>query len=207
MVKFAAKMTSVDARLRRRGGRGLADRVDGHIDIWTFARPLGSRNPNWLLDARPKKPRTEPMQAIGFDRLAGFAQDDALARVSGVSRVRPRRSPADAPPLRPARPATPELLAAARAALGVEPRDAEAARAFFVAHFEPRRIGRGFLTGYYEPWVEGALAPASARVHGAACSRDPTDLARARRPTPPAPRSRRQRAIPSCGCATPSRPI
>jgi membrane-bound lytic murein transglycosylase A len=57
-------------------------------------------------------------------------------------------------PLRAARPATPGLLKAARAAMRASANDAEA---FFAEHFEPRPLGRGFLTGYYEPWVEGAL--------------------------------------------------
>ena len=98
------------------------------------------------------------MQPVGFDRLPGFGDDDALAALR-VLRGLAEPLLSGAPPLRAARPATPELLAAAGAALNAEARDAEAARAFFVAQFEPRHVGRGFLTGYYEPWVEGALAP------------------------------------------------
>ncbi len=58
---------------------------------------------------------------------------------------------------RPARPAAPELVANARAALcedGAAKRDA---RRFFESRFRPFRVvpenGRGFLTGYYEPCV------------------------------------------------------
>jgi membrane-bound lytic murein transglycosylase A len=98
------------------------------------------------------------MTPVGFDRLQGFADDDALAAFR-VFRDTAAAIVAGAPPLRPALAAAPELLAAARAALAAEPRDAAAARAFFVAAFEPRHVGRGLLTGYYEPWVEGALAP------------------------------------------------
>jgi membrane-bound lytic murein transglycosylase A len=101
------------------------------------------------------------MSPVGFDRLEGFADDDALAAFR-VFRGMAEALLAGAPPLRAALPAPPELFSTARAALGGEARDAEAARAFFVAHFEPRRIGRGFLTGYYEPWVDGALAPSPA---------------------------------------------
>src|SRR5271168_5328627 len=100
------------------------------------------------------------MPPVGFDRLQGFAEDDALAAFR-VFRETAAALVADAPPLRPALAPPPELLDAARAALAAQPRDAAAARAFFIAAFEPRPIGRGFLTGYYEPWVEGALAPSA----------------------------------------------
>jgi membrane-bound lytic murein transglycosylase A len=97
------------------------------------------------------------MRPTGFDALAGFAEDDALAAF-GVFRAHGERLAADAAPLRPALPASPGLIATARAALSADIADADGARAFFAAHFEPRAIGRGFVTGYYEPWVEGALA-------------------------------------------------
>ncbi len=101
------------------------------------------------------------MQPVGFDRLAGFTEDDALAAFR-VFRALAEPMLAGAPPLRAALPASPELHAVARAALEAEAQDTEAARAFFAQHFEPRHIGRGFLTGYYEPWVEGALSPSPA---------------------------------------------
>jgi membrane-bound lytic murein transglycosylase A len=120
------------------------------------------------------------MTPVGFDRLQGFADDDALAAFR-VFRDTAAAIVAGAPPLRPALAAAPELLAAARAALAVEPRDAAAARAFFVAEFEPRLVGRGLLTGYYEPWVEGALAPS--RDFAAPLLARPRDLG-ARAPYP-----------------------
>jgi len=51
-----------------------------------------------------------------------------------------------------------------RRAAGLEPRDAAAARGFFEQNFKPVRIARlgeanGFLTGYYEPIVEGSRFP------------------------------------------------
>ena len=98
------------------------------------------------------------MRATGFDALEGFAEDDALAAFH-VFQAHGESLVAGATPLRAARPATPGLIGAARAAQGCDIADAAGARAFFAAHFEPRPIGRGFLTGYYEPWVEGALAP------------------------------------------------
>jgi membrane-bound lytic murein transglycosylase A len=77
-----------------------------------------------------------------------------------------------APPLRAARPETPGLMKAARAAMRANADDAEA---FFAEHFEPRPLGRGFLTGYYEPWVDGALE-ASAEFSAPLLARPP-DLA------------------------------
>ena len=100
------------------------------------------------------------MQPVGFERLAGFGEDDALAAFS-VFRGVGETLLSGAPPLRAARPASPALLAAARAAREAKVRDAATARAFFAANFEPRALGRGLLTGYYEPWVEGALEPSA----------------------------------------------
>ena len=96
------------------------------------------------------------MQATGFDALEGFAEDDALSAFR-VFRAHGESLLAGVAPPRAARPAPPGLIEAARAAQSEVVTDAGAARAFFAAHFAPRAIGRGFLTGYYEPWVEGAL--------------------------------------------------
>ena len=95
------------------------------------------------------------MRPVGFDRLPGF-DADALA---GFRMFRAAAATLTEPPLRPAQPAPPELVVAARAALDAEIDDRQAALSFFAAHFEPREIGPGFLTGYYEPWVDGSLAP------------------------------------------------
>jgi membrane-bound lytic murein transglycosylase A len=51
-----------------------------------------------------------------------------------------------------------------RKALGVRPQDSNTARTFFEQHFQPVRIARlgesqGFLTGYYEPIVQGSRFP------------------------------------------------
>ncbi len=50
-VRFVSKMTSVTRDALGSVVDGSPTRVDDHIDIWTFARPLGSQNPNWLLAA------------------------------------------------------------------------------------------------------------------------------------------------------------
>jgi membrane-bound lytic murein transglycosylase A len=101
------------------------------------------------------------MTPVAYERLPGFAGDDARAAFS-VFKGFARAFLGGATPLRAARPAPVGFSAAARAALAANPRDADAARAFFVAHFEAQLIGPGFLTGYYEPWVGGSLTPSSA---------------------------------------------
>ncbi len=50
-VKFAAKLVSAT---RDRSGaivEGSAEAVVDHLDVWTFARRIGARDPNWLLAA------------------------------------------------------------------------------------------------------------------------------------------------------------
>ncbi len=50
-VRFAAKLIS---HTRDKAGavtEGSADSVVDHLDIWTFSRDTGSRNPNWRLSA------------------------------------------------------------------------------------------------------------------------------------------------------------
>jgi predicted lipid-binding transport protein (Tim44 family) len=50
-VRFATKLIS---NTRDKAGvvtEGSADSVVDHLDIWTFSRDIGSRNPNWRLSA------------------------------------------------------------------------------------------------------------------------------------------------------------
>ncbi|MGP9820714.1 murein transglycosylase A [Salinarimonas sp. NSM] len=99
------------------------------------------------------------LERVAFADLPGWEADDhaaALAafQVSCGPILEGRAA------LRPAAAAGVDLLAACRAALPVAPADA---RAFFERVFVPHRVippsGRGFLTGYYEPELAGALAP------------------------------------------------
>lgn len=101
---------------------------------------------------------TSPGATLPFGALPGWAAADhagawrafrasAAAGLSGAVALRPA--------LRP----EPDLVTAWESALR-RPADlsAEAARAFFEAAFEARRVvDEGFLTGYYEPVVAGAL--------------------------------------------------
>jgi membrane-bound lytic murein transglycosylase A len=102
--------------------------------------------------------------AVRFEDLAGFAEDDLLNafrtwRRSALAIV------ADAPATRRGAPIPKALVAIARAALGKDIDDRQAARDFFVEYFRPYRVRpkddrrSGFVTGYYEPLLRGALAP------------------------------------------------
>jgi predicted lipid-binding transport protein (Tim44 family) len=50
-VKFAAQLNSVTTDAKGAVVEGSASEVANHVEIWTFARPLASRDPNWLLTA------------------------------------------------------------------------------------------------------------------------------------------------------------
>lgn len=99
---------------------------------------------------------------VSFADLAGFRQDDHLE----AFRVFARSCAAIAAkkkPLRNGAPATPALYAIANAALRQEVREPTQARRFFERHFRPCHVSAcagvrnaGFLTGYYEPIVEGS---------------------------------------------------
>jgi membrane-bound lytic murein transglycosylase A len=99
-----------------------------------------------------------------FDDLAGFSEDDFLDAFKAW-----RRSAAalveGVPPTRQGVPVPPELIAVARLALAREIVSRDAARDFFLENFRPYHVapgnggGAGFVTGYYEPMLRGALAP------------------------------------------------
>lgn len=50
-VRFAAKLASATVDGNGVTVDGSASEVVDHLDIWTFARSLGARDPNWLLTA------------------------------------------------------------------------------------------------------------------------------------------------------------
>ncbi|MBZ9938028.1 MltA domain-containing protein [Mesorhizobium sp. BR1-1-16] len=99
-----------------------------------------------------------PLAPVGFDALAGWADDDHASAFRAF-RLSAERI-AEQPPKTRALGVDGEALAtAAHAALALphEP-DAAAARAFFEMHFVPHEgvAGEGFFTGYYEPEAEAA---------------------------------------------------
>lgn len=110
----------------------------------------------------PAGARAEP---LAFSALKGWAGDDHAAAYAAFL-VSCDAMLADAPALRPAVAAIPRLKDICALAAANRAPDAAAARAFFETHFTPYRIvpdqGAGFLTGYFEPEIEGSLEKAAA---------------------------------------------
>lgn len=50
-VKFRAKMTSSTTDAAGAVVEGSPGEIAGHVEVWTFARPFGARDPNWRLVA------------------------------------------------------------------------------------------------------------------------------------------------------------
>jgi membrane-bound lytic murein transglycosylase A len=108
------------------------------------------------------------LNRASFSDLHGFEADDHLAafRVFALSC---NAILAKLPPMRAAIPASPCLEAIAQAALRQSPRCGAEAKRFFETHFTPYGIAdnragtqaNGFLTGYYEPVVDGSLTKTS----------------------------------------------
>jgi membrane-bound lytic murein transglycosylase A len=104
------------------------------------------------------------LSRLSFADLAEFGQDDHLEAFQVFARscaaIAAKKSH-----LRKGASATPALNAIANAALRQDIRDTAQARRFFERHFRPFRVFEkgaapsisGFLTGYYEPFVEGSL--------------------------------------------------
>jgi membrane-bound lytic murein transglycosylase A len=102
------------------------------------------------------------LRAVSYARLPGWAEDD-LARALAAFRLSAAKILAAPPKTKALGPEGSALIPAAEAALAL-PADADghAARAFFEAYFVPKRVmpteGKGFVTGYYEPEIPGALS-------------------------------------------------
>jgi membrane-bound lytic murein transglycosylase A len=101
----------------------------------------------------------EPMQ---WTELAGWAADDHLAAFgayqASCQALRKIRHTDDHRPIYGA------LRNTCRKALDLRPQDSKTARIFFEENFQPVRIARlgeveGFLTGYFEPIVQGSRFP------------------------------------------------
>ena len=102
-----------------------------------------------------------------FEDLAGFSEDDFLDAFSAWRRSA-RALAESVAPTRPGVPVPSELISVARLAQTQDRVNREAARDFFLQHFRPYHVRpdggerAGFVTGYYEPLLRGALAPAPA---------------------------------------------
>ncbi len=115
-----------------------------------------------LASPAPARAASVPVASVPVTSLPGFADDDhrAALRVFLASCAAPLPSPRAALPA----PAGLAGACARAAALGPDP-DEPAARAFFADGFSARAVagdggnatGAAFLTGYYEPVVDGSL--------------------------------------------------
>jgi peptidoglycan lytic transglycosylase A len=110
----------------------------------------------------PFKLADSQLEPVKWADVAGWAADDHLAAFSAFKAscqtFRNIKQPNDERPMFSA------LADVCRRAAGVRPRDKDAARRFFEDNFRPVEIVRlgetqGFLTGYYEPIVEGSRFP------------------------------------------------
>ena len=105
---------------------------------------------------------------LTFADLKGFAEDD-LAEAFAVFKRSCAFIVEGRPGLREAVAPSAALKAIGRLALTQSLRDRTQARRFFETHFRPWRVAEGlsngkdsaFLTGYYEPIVDGSLAPSA----------------------------------------------
>ncbi len=103
---------------------------------------------------------------LSFNDLDGWAVDQHMSafeafRASCVQMIKNK------PDLRLARPPSAALIKVCQKALHISSiSTAQEAKAFFEKHFTPYRItpasGSGFMTGYYEPEVEGSLTQSEA---------------------------------------------
>jgi membrane-bound lytic murein transglycosylase A len=130
-----------------------------------------------ISEPAPAKSEKRPVVKIGssqfepvdWQKLDGWAEDDhaaAFATFMASCKAILRSTP-DA---RPDRPVFRGLHQACQAAVEAKPADAKAAREFFEKNFRPVRVTplgetAGFLTGYYEPIVEGSLEPTEDYKH------------------------------------------
>lgn len=105
------------------------------------------------------------LEPAAWGDLDGWNTDDhAAALATFMASCRPILNQSDR--MLTHRPLRAALKAVCRRAIAAQPADAERARIFFEENFHPIRIARlgeaaGFLTGYYEPIVEGSRTPSS----------------------------------------------
>jgi membrane-bound lytic murein transglycosylase A len=123
----------------------------------------------WVTDLAQAQAPDEPfkladsqLEPIKWAELDGWAGDDHLAAFEAYQAscriFRKTKRPNDERPVYNA------LWEVCRRAAGVRPTSVAAARAFFEDNFRPVRIARlgetqGFLTGYWEPIVQGSRTP------------------------------------------------
>jgi len=141
-VRFAVRCTALAAALLSFGGAGA----------WAKDSAATMRGKLTIPDAQ--------LELTAWTAMEGWSQDDhAEAFATFLASCRPILN--GTPAMRRARPVYGALYDVCRKAVDEKPATAEAARAFFEANFRPVRISKseepeGFVTGYYEPIVEGS---------------------------------------------------
>ncbi len=153
-------MTSGWRRFRHRTGRiGGAALITLGLAGVAMAQP--KKNPLKLSDAQYER--------TTWDDIDGWAADDHAAAFGAYMRSCRAilRASEDA---RSSRPYLGALYEACKKATELQPKDAKEAREFFEQTFRPIRISPlgtpdGFLTGYYEPVVEGTRQKPEENIH------------------------------------------
>ena len=122
--------------------------------VWVTAGAASAEGPLKLAGGQ--------LEPVKWSELAGWTADDHLAAFAAYRNscdaLRKLRRTDDRGQMSRA------LQSVCRRALGLWPRDAHTARAFFEQNFQPARIARigeseGLLTGYFEPIVAGSRFP------------------------------------------------
>jgi membrane-bound lytic murein transglycosylase A len=129
--------------LARVGGAALALAIASAV-------PALARNPL-------KLPETQ-YEPVAWAMIDGWADDDHNAAFAAF--LKSCKAILDGPPSRDGQPMVGALFKVCQKAVEAEPQKPGAARAFFEQNFRPVRISPlgtpdGFVTGYYEPIVEG----------------------------------------------------
>ena len=146
------------------------------------AEPAPRHLPYPLLDL-PLEVAGSQYSPLAWSDIAGWKEDDHLAAFQAFrSSCKPitvqQVPPANAPPAVSKALGT-SLREPCEAARNAKIADADKARAFFEAHFVPVEISRlgegaGFVTGYYEPVIEGSRTPTD--VYNVPVYRRPSNL-------------------------------
>lgn len=111
--------------------------------------------------SQPVVAGAEPVR-LNFDALQGWANDDHAAAFRTFLKTCPGLVKGTRA-IRSASPSPDGLADTCIRALELPQPDRDAARRFFEDRFEPFEVsGRGFLTGYYEPEIDGSLEPSPA---------------------------------------------
>jgi membrane-bound lytic murein transglycosylase A len=107
----------------------------------------------------PLKLADTQLEPVKWTELAGWRSDDHLAAFAAYrTSCQALRKTDDHGPIHGA------LWNVCRKAIDLRPKDSDTARTFFEQNFQPVRIARlgesaGFLTGYFEPIVQGSRFP------------------------------------------------